>query len=196
MLWTLPATASPTWGGRRGTMQSHAYRDGNIPPMERPCVRPFFAFRALGVAGPRRSAASLIGEYVAEAQRVCQFHERGIVPRAGPHSLAPPAPDGFGMGVETAVQLRPRQGRLLLKPHEALQEVVGEVICPTAVVCALAQRRAGQDGPALRPSRWRTQTAGSPLYEWLRASALVSLEGVSPDREGIAGHFGPSSLKP
>ena len=31
------------------------------------------------------------------------------------------------------------------------------------------------------------------LYEWLRDSALVSLEGVSPDREGIAGHFGPGS---
>ena len=31
------------------------------------------------------------------------------------------------------------------------------------------------------------------LYEWLRDSALVSLEGVRPDREGIAGHFGPSS---
>ena len=30
------------------------------------------------------------------------------------------------------------------------------------------------------------------LYEWLRDSALVSLEGVRPDREG-AGHFGPSS---
>ena len=32
-----------------------------------------------------------------------------------------------------------------------------------------------------------------PLYEWLRDSALVSLEDVSPDREGIAGHFGPDS---
>ncbi len=31
------------------------------------------------------------------------------------------------------------------------------------------------------------------LYEWLRDSALVSLEGVSPDREGIIGHFGPGS---
>ena len=31
------------------------------------------------------------------------------------------------------------------------------------------------------------------LYGWLRDSALVSLEGVSPDREGIAGHFGPGS---
>ena len=31
------------------------------------------------------------------------------------------------------------------------------------------------------------------LYEWLRDSALVSLEGASPDREGIAGHFGPGS---
>ena len=31
------------------------------------------------------------------------------------------------------------------------------------------------------------------LYEWLRDSALVSLDGVSPDREGITGHFGPGS---
>ena len=32
-----------------------------------------------------------------------------------------------------------------------------------------------------------------PLFEWLRDSALVSLEGESPDREGITGHFGPGS---
>ena len=32
-----------------------------------------------------------------------------------------------------------------------------------------------------------------PLYEWLRDSALVSLEYVRPDREGISGHFGPGS---
>ncbi len=31
------------------------------------------------------------------------------------------------------------------------------------------------------------------LYEWLRDSALVSLDGMSPDREGIEGHFGPES---
>ncbi len=31
------------------------------------------------------------------------------------------------------------------------------------------------------------------LYQWLRDSALGSLEGVSPDRDGIAGHFGPAS---
>ena len=31
------------------------------------------------------------------------------------------------------------------------------------------------------------------LYEWLRDTALVSLEDVSPDREGIAEHFGPAS---
>ena len=31
------------------------------------------------------------------------------------------------------------------------------------------------------------------LHEWLRDSALVSLEGVRPDREGISGHFGPNS---
>ena len=32
-----------------------------------------------------------------------------------------------------------------------------------------------------------------PLYEWLRDSALVSLENVIPDRAGIADHFGPGS---
>ena len=32
-----------------------------------------------------------------------------------------------------------------------------------------------------------------PLYEWLRDSALVSLEGVDPDRKSIAEHFGPGS---
>ena len=37
------------------------------------------------------------------------------------------------------------------------------------------------------PDKW------FPLYEWLRDSALVSLEGVTPDREGIAEHFGPGS---
>ncbi len=31
------------------------------------------------------------------------------------------------------------------------------------------------------------------LYEWLRDSALVSLDGINPDREGIEGHFGPGS---
>ena len=32
-----------------------------------------------------------------------------------------------------------------------------------------------------------------PLYEWLRDSALVSIEGIAPDRRGIAEHFGPDS---
>ena len=32
-----------------------------------------------------------------------------------------------------------------------------------------------------------------PLYGWPRDTALVSLEDVSPDREGIAEHFGPGS---
>ena len=31
------------------------------------------------------------------------------------------------------------------------------------------------------------------LYEWLRDSALVSLDGISPDRERIERHFGPGS---
>ena len=31
------------------------------------------------------------------------------------------------------------------------------------------------------------------LYEWLRDEALVSLENITPDAAGIAGHFGPGS---
>ena len=31
------------------------------------------------------------------------------------------------------------------------------------------------------------------LYEWLRDSVLVSLDDISPDREGIEEHFGPGS---
>ena len=38
-----------------------------------------------------------------------------------------------------------------------------------------------------QPENWIT------LYEWLRDSALVSLNGISPDRKGIEGHFGPGS---
>ena len=30
-----------------------------------------------------------------------------------------------------------------------------------------------------------------PLYEWLRDTALVALEDITPDREGIVRHFGP-----
>ena len=37
------------------------------------------------------------------------------------------------------------------------------------------------------PSRW------VPLFEWLRDTALVSLEDVRPDRQSIAAHFGPNS---
>ncbi len=37
------------------------------------------------------------------------------------------------------------------------------------------------------PDRWIA------LYEWLRDSALVSLDGIGPDSEGMAGHFGPIS---
>ena len=37
------------------------------------------------------------------------------------------------------------------------------------------------------PSRWVT------LYEWLRDTALVSLEDVKPDRTSIRAHFGPNS---
>ena len=32
-----------------------------------------------------------------------------------------------------------------------------------------------------------------PLYEWLRDSALVALENITPDRETIAAHLGPGS---
>ena len=63
-----------------------------------------------------------------QTQRVRHFQERCIVLYAVPHPLVPPAPHSLGIGVETAVQFRPRQARLLLEPHEALREVVGEVV--------------------------------------------------------------------
>jgi len=37
------------------------------------------------------------------------------------------------------------------------------------------------------PNQWIS------LYEWLRESALVSLESAGPGREAITGHFGPGS---
>ena len=100
----------------------------------------FFAFPTPVVAGCWTGS---VGEQVAEAQRVHHFQERCIVPRVGPHPLVPPAPHGFGVGVETAVQLRPREPGLLLEPHEALREVVGEVVGPSAVLDALSRHLVG-----------------------------------------------------
>ena len=60
------------------------------------------------------------------------------------------------------------------------------------MAAALARRRRGASNTPYfftldSPDKWFS------LYEWLRDSALVSLEGVTPNREGIAEHFGPGS---
>ena len=62
-----------------------------------------------------------------------------------------------GMDSETAVQLRPRQTRLLLESLEALREVLGEVVGPSAVVCALSRHGA----PAPPVGRIRTPSTES-----------------------------------
>ena len=64
---------------------------------------------------------------------------RCIVPRAGQHVLLPPAPRGLGMDVETPVYLSPRQVGFLLEPHEALRELVGDLVGYSAVVYALSR---------------------------------------------------------
>ena len=53
--------------------------------------------------------------------------------------------------VETAVDIRPRQFRLLLEPHQPLREVCGEVGCSSAVVDALSRHGAGPPGGLSRP---------------------------------------------
>ena len=76
---------------------------------------------------------------MAEAQIVSQVQERCKVAYAGPHPLIPPATYRVWVGSETAVHLRPRQVGLLLEPHQALREVLGEVVCSSAVVSALSR---------------------------------------------------------
>ena len=86
-----------------------------------------------------------------------------------------PAHDGVGMGAETPVQLRPRQARLLLEPHQPLREVCGEVIGLSGVVYALSRHRAGPSGTqpeaSLQGERrhrlsCRPQTLGVPVASW------------------------------
>ena len=107
-----------------------------------PCTAMYAALFAFQGLRSQPLTASLLGEQVAEAQRASQVQQRYHVPRAGPHPLIPPAPYRVWVGSETAVQLRPREVRLLLEPHEPLREVVGEVVDSSAVVCTLSRHRA------------------------------------------------------
>ena len=144
-----------------------------------------------------------VPEQVAEAQGVRHFQERRIVPRVGQHVLVPPAPRGLGMDVETPVYLRPRQLRLLLEPHEALREVVGEDVDYSVVVrCAVSASGRPPTGRSrsfspnasasvpypLRLSAWATRSPvgalASPVRPWVLAFLLPRTRRASREREG------------
>ena len=91
--------------------------------------------------------------------------------------LIPPAPHRFGMGVETAVDLRPRQARLLLEPHQTLREVAGEDVGSSAVVCALSRHRAGPSNVCVGALSLRDRGASA-------AACPLPENGRSPVRVG------------
>ena len=62
-------------------------------------MRPFLRFRPWGSQALAEAPPPYSVNMWPEAQRVCHFQERCIVPLARPHSPVPPAPHGFGMGV-------------------------------------------------------------------------------------------------
>ena len=150
---TLRCEAHPGYGGR-----GPAGRGGGVSPTRRhtlarnrsgtwlglegrpthPYVRPFLRLRA-AVAAPHRRATPYSVNRWPKAQIVSEVQERCKVAYAGPHPLIPPATYRVGVGSETAVHLRPRQVGLVLEPHQALREVLGEVVCSSAVVSALSR---------------------------------------------------------
>ena len=100
-----------------------------------------------------------LGEDMDQAQVVGQIKQRLLMSQVGPHALVPPTSYGEGVGSETAGDLRPWQVRLLLEPHEALPEVVGEAVGSAAAVCALSRhgepilQEDGRKAPWERPGR-------------------------------------------
>ena len=107
--------------------------------------------------------APLFSEYVPEAQIVGQVKQCHHVPNAGPHPLIPPAPYRVWVRSETAVQLRPRQVRLPLEPHEPLREVVVSVVSrervssPTAAIRLNSRPHTGEG--VKRQELWTTSQA-------------------------------------
>ena len=75
-----------------------------------------------------------VGEDMAQVQVVGQIKQRHLMSQVGPHALVPPASYGGGVGSKTARDLRPREAGLLLEPLQALWEVSGEDVGPSAVL--------------------------------------------------------------
>ena len=123
----------------------------------RPCVR--HLLRSTAMPSP---PVSLLGEQVAETQRVRQVQQRHHVPHTGTTQALPPAPHGLGMGPQAPVYLRPRQARLLLEALEALREVIGKAPDSSAVMSALSRHRAGPSCVGLGPLLLRERPAARP----------------------------------
>ena len=85
-----------------------------------------------------------------------QLKQGHHVTHAGARPAQDPAPHGVGMDAESTGDLRPRQPRLLLEPHEPLREVVGEAVGLSGVVYALSRHLVGLPqgtAGATRPTR-------------------------------------------
>ena len=108
------------------------------------CSSPYSSMYACFLCLRRRwSQAASVGEDVGETQFLGHLKQGHHVPHAGARPPLDPAPHRLRMDTETAVQLRPRQARLLLEPLEALREVVGEAVSSSLVLSALSRHRAG-----------------------------------------------------
>ena len=144
-----------------------------VIPLARPCVRPFLRSAPAAASPtcgflPRTPAPGRDGwsghltpcfvpdgprgQQVSEPQVVGQTQQGHLVPEMGPHPFLPPPLHGVGIGSKAAGDLRPRQVRLLLEPHQALREVVGEDVGSSAVVDALSRHGASAfQGTSARP---------------------------------------------
>lgn len=104
---------------------------------------------------------------MAEPQATSQLHEGHHVLHVGPHPALPPAPYGVREGAEAAGDLRPRQSRRLMKPLQALREVVEGVVGDSSVMDPLSRQRVG---PSTRSSMLLSTKRPRPSFRARSAS--------------------------
>ena len=155
---------------------------------ERP-LRPTGTPSRAGQIVPGFALDAPVGEDMAQAQVVGQIKQRRLMSQAGPRALVPPTSYGEGVGSETAGDLRPRQAGLHLEPVQALWEVVGENVGPSAVVCALSRHGLRLPGGTTGcPLRWCMATPqGSVPRRHLSGLPTVPPQSVGEPVQGEAG---------
>ena len=121
---------------------------------------------------------------VAKRSVFSQLQQRHHVPRAGPHFAF--SPTSYGVTItDAAGDLRPRKAGLFLEPRQALWEVAGENVGPSAVLCALSRHRAGPSKAcvgalSLRERPGRAATARRGRFR----RRLVRSQGMGEARSG------------